>query len=142
MQTSKTLTTTPPESENAAHPRYRIDDHKKAQVSFGAARSEIEWLHQLEDCYLLREAADRKLRPPRPVAHLLTLWREHGREHPARLRRALAEGRLEYSESLVIFLEWSYSSTNVIAMATQLARVNIEHGVEVVIRWKQGEQRG
>jgi hypothetical protein len=31
---------------------------------------------------------------------------------------------------------------NVIAMATLLARANVERGVEVVITWKHREQRG
>lgn len=71
-------------------------------------QSEIEWLHALEQCPLVRQQAESKsmgLSAPEPM---LALWRELGRPDPVVLRIELENMEREQTPPLMCFLDWSW----------------------------------
>jgi hypothetical protein len=93
------------EYDNAARPEGTFQSD---QLVFSyPPRSEIDWLHAVEACFVLQNRLAHIL-PLVRQKELLSLWIKLGREHPAILRQKVLDRRIEDSILLRHLLAWSW----------------------------------
>ncbi|HEV3273009.1 MAG TPA: hypothetical protein VGZ93_12580 [Candidatus Methylacidiphilales bacterium] len=97
----------------------RFDLHNpeyRELVSLGLLRSEVDFLHSLEQCEAALRRADKTRLPLSRRKELLDLWIKLGRPHPVSLRRRMlgldGEDRRqkEYLMDLEDLVDWSWNS--------------------------------